>query len=97
MKTLQKIKEVLRAHKDELKRRYKVKELAIFGSFVRGEARKESDVDIIVDFYEVPDFLEFLNLEIYLEDILGMKVDLVRKEAVREEIKDEVLREAIPV
>ncbi len=97
MRTLQEIERILKEHIDEIRKEFKVKELSIFGSFARGEAGKCSDVDILVDFYEVPDFLEFLRLEIYLEEIIGVKVDLVRKDAIREEIKDEVLKEAVPV
>lgn len=72
-----------------------MKEIAIFGSFVRSEQKRGSDIDILVDFYEVPDLLEFLNLERYLERILRKKIDLVRKPAVRRELKRKISSEAI--
>ncbi|WP_423792285.1 nucleotidyltransferase family protein [Methanocaldococcus indicus] len=94
MKTLSEIKEILRKHKNELKERYKVKSIAIFGSYARGEQKETSDIDILVEFYETPDLIEFVDLKYYLEDILGLKVDLVTKNALHPMIKDEILKEA---
>jgi len=51
MKTLEEIKKILRQHKTELKEKYGVKEIGIFGSYVRGEQKKKSDIDILVEFY----------------------------------------------
>ena len=62
MRNLTEIKRILNAHKDEIKRKYKVKEIGIFGSFVRGEQRKDSDIDIFVEFEEVPDLFKFIEL-----------------------------------
>jgi uncharacterized protein len=95
MKSLKEIREILAEHKGELKKKYKVKEISIFGSFVRGEQKKTSDVDILVEFEEVPDLLKFIELERYLENILRIEVDLVRKQAVRPELKDVIFKEAI--
>jgi len=97
MKTLKEIKEILSAHKEELKRRYKIKEIMIFGSYVRNEQKKRSDVDILVDFYEVPDLLKFIEVERHIEEILGVKVDLVPKPALRPEIRDNILSEVVAV
>jgi predicted nucleotidyltransferase len=52
MKTLEEIKKILKQHKRELKEKYGVKEIGIFGSYVRGEQKKKSDIDILVEFYE---------------------------------------------
>lgn len=96
MKSLQEINEILRLHKDELKEKYKIKEIGIFGSYVRGEQKKRgSDIDIIVEFEEedVPGLLKFIEIERYLERLLRKKVDLVRKEAIRPELKDLILKE----
>ena len=79
MKTLSEIKEILRRHKEILKKKYKVKSIAIFGSYARGEQKGTSDIDILVEFYKTPDLIEFVDLKYYLEDILGIKVDLVTK------------------
>lgn len=97
MKTLKEIKEILSNHKRELEDKYKIKEIRIFGSYVRNEQEKSSDVDILVDFYEVPDLFKFIEIEEYLANILGIKVDLVRKPVVRVELRDKILSEAIEV
>ena len=95
IKTLDEIRKILEQQKDFLRDKYKVKEISIFGSFVRGEQKKTSDVDILVEFYETPDLLTFLELERFLEELLGIKVDLVRKPALRKEIREQVLQEAL--
>jgi len=97
MKSLQEIRAILSAHKEKSKKRYKVKEMGIFGSFVRGEQEEGSDIDILVEFEEVPDLLKFIELERYLEEILRIKVDLVRKSAIRPELKEIILKEMVEV
>jgi len=97
MKTIEEIKEVLRERKEELRVKYKVKELGIFGSYVRGEENEESDLDILVEFYETPSLLKFINLENYLSDLLGRKVDLVMKKALKPNIGKAILREVIQI
>ena len=82
MKTLDEIKGILTQHKEELADRYKVREIGIFGSYVRGEQREKSDLDILVKF-EQPIGLEFVELADFLEHILGMRVDLVSKGAIK--------------
>lgn len=81
MKTLEQIKETLRKHKKELKRKFGVKEIGIFGSYVRNEQTEVSDVDILVDF-ERPIGWEIVDLKEHLEKILSVKVDLVPKGGV---------------
>jgi len=95
MKTVEEIKEILKEHKEEVSRKYKVSEIGIFGSFVRGEQKKRSDLDILVEYEDIPDLLEFVNLERYLQRLLRKKVDLVRKEAIRPELKDRILKEVV--
>lgn len=97
MKTLDEIKKILSAHKRELEEKYKIKEIKVFGSYVRNEQKKRSDVDILVDFYELPDLFKFIEIEEYLESILGIKVDLVRKPVLRVELRDKILSEAIEI
>ena len=82
MKTLDEIKNILAQHKEELRQKYKVKEIGIFGSYVRGEQKRKSDVDILVEFKE-PIGLEFIELAEFLESILEVKVDLVSKGAIK--------------
>lgn len=95
MMNLKEIERILAEHKEELYRKYKIKEIGIFGSFVRGEGKKESDVDILVEFEEVPGLIKFIEIEEYLSKLLGRKVDLVRKPAIRKELKDQILKEVV--
>ena len=95
MKTLVEIKKILTKHKAEVQEKYKVSELGIFGSFVRGEQRKRSDIDILVEFGELTDVFLLIDLEDYLRKILKKKVDLVRKGAIRPELKEIISREVV--
>ncbi len=97
MKSYKKMAEILKQHKNELAKKYKVKEIGMFGSYVRGEQKKRSDVDILIEFEEVPDLFKFLELERYLERLLGLRVELVRKKALREELKDIILSEVVNI
>jgi len=93
MEKVEEIKRVLAGHKRELRQRFKVKSIGVFGSFVRGEERKASDVDILVEFVEPVGFFEFIALEDYLSGLLGVRVDLVSKKALKPRIGERVLKE----
>jgi predicted nucleotidyltransferase len=95
MTGLKEIKAKLSAHKNELSRKYNVKEIGIFGSYAREAQREGSDIDILVAFEKIPGLLKFLELENHLSDILGIEVDLVRKEAIREELKETILQDTV--
>ena len=95
MKTLEEIKDILKRHKEEVIREYKVKEIGIFGSIVRGEQKKRSDIDILVEYDELPDLLKLIELERHLQRILRKKVDLVEKHGIRPELKDRILKEVV--
>lgn len=95
MKTLDEIKNILAQHKEKLADRYKVKEIGIFGSYVRGEQNKRSDLDILVEFKEPIGLFEFMDLEEHLGSLLETKVDLVSKKALKPHIGEYILREAI--
>lgn len=95
MKTLEEIKGIVSTNMDTLKARYKVKELGVFGSYVREEQKKKSDIDILVEYTETPDMFEFLDLEEYLSDVLGAKVDLVTKSALKPYIGKRILEEVV--
>ncbi|MEW6203297.1 MAG: nucleotidyltransferase family protein [bacterium] len=82
MKTVEEIKNILKKHKADLRERYKVKEIGIFGSFVRGDHREGSDLDVLVDFEE-PIGLDYVEMADFLESILGEKVDLVSRGAIK--------------
>lgn len=94
---LTKIKKILAGCKKKLKKEFKVKEISIFGSLVRGEQKKKSDIDVLVDFEEGADLFDLVGLALYLEKKLGQKVDVVPRRALRREIKSSVLKEAIPL
>lgn len=87
----------LRKHLPELQERYGVRSLGIFGSFVRGEQRKRSDVDILVEFDRAPTLFGFIDLRDYLTDLLGVKVDLVMKSALKPAIGRHILAEVVSV
>jgi uncharacterized protein len=77
-----------------LEEKYNVESLALFGSYVRAEQHAGSDLDILVDFREKPDLFTFIRLELFLEDALGVSVDLVMKDALKPHIGEQILREA---
>jgi len=92
------IANMLRTHLSEIKERFKVKEIGIFGSYIKGKAKKRSDVDILVEFeQEGETFDNYMELKFFLEKIFKRKVDLVIKNALREEIREEILIEAVYV
>ena len=96
-KSIEEIKEILKEHKEEVSRKYKVSEIGIFGSFVRGEQKKRSDLDILVEFDEenIPSLLKLIEMERYLQRLLRKKVDLVMKSSIRPELKDIILKEVV--
>ena len=95
MKTLEDIKQWLVQHQSVLQERYQVSKLGIFGSYVRHEQTETSDVDVLVEFSKTPSLLKFINLENYLSDNLGVKVDLVHKAGLKPRIGDRILAEVI--
>jgi uncharacterized protein len=80
-----------------LREKYQVEKLGVFGSVVRGDNTAESDVDILVEFSAPVGFFHFIRLENYLTQILGKKVDLISLKALKAVIKEDVLKEAIYV
>ena len=95
--TLEKIERVLIKQKKEIKKKFKVKNIGIFGSYIRGEQNKKSDIDILVEFDEPIDFFLFLELEEKLSQILDLKVDLIMKKALKPGIGKYILKEVVYV
>lgn len=95
--SLEQILESLRAQLPELRERYRVRNLWVFGSYVRGQARKRSDVDILVEFERAPTLFEFVRLEREIGGFAGMKVDLVMKSALKPAIGARILEEMVSV
>ena len=82
MKSLEEVKRIIDVYRKELEEKFKVKNIAIFGSYARGEQTPQSDIDIIVEFKE-PVGMLFIHLADFLEEILGIKVDLLTPEAIK--------------
>lgn len=95
MKKLAQIEEKIKASKQLLSQQYKVKKIGIFGSYALGRQKRNSDLDILVDFTETPDIFKFLRLEEYLRSLLGVRVDLTTPKALKALIKSKILKQAI--
>jgi predicted nucleotidyltransferase len=93
----EKVFQTLHEHLPELRKRYGVHEIWLFGSYFRSEQRKRSDLDVLVEFHRVPSLFEFVRLERYLSELLNIKVDLVMKSALKPAIGRHILEEAQPV
>ena len=97
MKNVEAIKRTLFEHKAELKEKFKVKNIGVFGSYVRGEQKGSSDVGVLIEFDDPVGLFEFMKLENYLSDLLGVKVDLVSKKALKPHIGERILEEVIMI
>lgn len=93
--SIDEIKKKLSEHKEELQKKYKIREIGLFGSFVKNEQNTKSDIDILVKFEVTPTLLKFISLENCLSDLLGIKVDLVMKRALKPTIGKTILEEVI--
>ena len=97
MTTLENLQAKLRGLLPTIAGRYHVASLALFGSYVRGDQNRGSDLDVLVTFSRIPGLLKFVELENTLSDELGVKVDLVMPEALKPEIGRRISAEAVPV
>lgn len=97
MKALDDIKETLRSLQEEVKEEYRAEIIGIFGSYARKEEKAGSDIDILVRFYEGATLFDFVGLADFLEERLNVKVDIVSERAIRQELKDQILKEVIMV
>ena len=88
---------LLAHHGAEIRRRFAVRDLALFGSLARGEARADSDIDILVDFEGRADFDRFMDLKFFLEELLDTPVDLVTRKGLRPQLRPSIEREAVHV
>ncbi|NOZ60515.1 MAG: nucleotidyltransferase family protein [Calditrichaeota bacterium] len=97
MKKLESLRKILAEHKDELISEYAVAKIGIFGSFVKNEQNENSDLDILVEFEKPIDLFTFVNFKNYLSDLLGVKVDLVMKKALKPKIGQRILEEVVEI
>ena len=95
MKTLNEIQELLHQYKPMIQEKYKVRELGIFGSYVRGEQNEESDVDVLIDYEEAPSLLQLIDLENFLTEHLGIKVEVVTKNGLKPKRRERILAQVI--
>ncbi|HBG91904.1 MAG: hypothetical protein A3J81_01975 [Nitrospirae bacterium RIFOXYB2_FULL_43_5] len=97
VRNVEEAKAILKEHKDEVIRKYRIIEIGIFGSFVRGEQKPRSDVDILVEFDDrnIPGLLKLSEMERYLRRLLKKKVDVVIKSGIRPELKKGILKEVV--
>ncbi len=97
MKTLAEIQTILTQTKPELQEKYQIRQIGIFGSYVRGEQNQDSDLDILVEFDSEFRFglLTFCEIENYLSEILEIPVDLVTKDGLKPQIGKQILQEVV--
>lgn len=93
MKTFEEIREIIGKNKGELKNQYGVKEIGIFGSYVRGKQKDVSDLDILIELEKPIGFVKFMKLEKRISEIIGIRVDLVTKKALKPYIGRRILQE----
>ena len=95
MTSLDAVKRCLTDQKSLLKNKYHISKVGIFGSYVRGEQRNESDVDILIDYDEAPSLISLIEMENMLSDLLGMKVDIVTSKGLKPQIRQHILDEVV--
>jgi uncharacterized protein len=95
MKTRTEVLDILRSVKGELRERYHVERIALFGSYARKEQGEESDIDVLVAFGPGADLFDFVGLSQYLEEKLGRGVDVVPETSLRPEIRRQVMRDLL--
>ena len=95
MTSIEEIKQIIKENMALLDHKYNVKSIGVFGSYARKEQKNGSDVDILVEFNKPIGLFKFLELEEYLASIIGEKVDLVSKKALKPRIGKRILKEAV--
>lgn len=91
------IRDTLQQLEEEIRTKYKARIVGVFGSYVRGEQREKSDIDILVRFFDGATLFDLSGFGIFLEEKLGIKVDLVSERAVREELREKIMEEVVPI
>ncbi len=93
--TTEQILDRLRELKPEMIKKYRVKEIRLFGSIVRNKQHPDSDIDILAEFEDEADLFDLTGLAIFLEDVFQCRVDVVSRRALRDELKQKILNEAV--
>lgn len=94
---LERIIKTLRGSEEQIRKEYKAEIIGVFGSYVRGEQKARSDIDILVRFLEGATLFDLVGLGDFLEEKLKVKVDIVSERAIRQELKDRILQEVVKV
>ena len=97
MKKLKQIRKILASSKAELRKKYNVRGLGIFGSYARGEQKKSSDVDILIKFSPNATLFDFVGEGNYLEEKLKIKVDVVSEKGIRPEWRSNIIKGALKI
>lgn len=95
MRKLNELKKILQDHKATLKDEFGVIEIGLFGSYTKGNQKKDSDVDVLVEFEKTIDLFAYVHLKNHLSDLLGVNVDLVTKKALKPKIGERILSETV--
>ena len=93
MKTIKGIEKIIQSHKQELTEKYGLITIGVFGSYVRGDHDSKSDLDVLVEVRRPMGFIKFIRLENHLTQLLGVKVDMVTKKALKPNIGKRILQE----
>ena len=93
--TLEEILSTLRAHLPELRQRHGIASIGVFGSYVRGEQRRSSDLDLLVEFERTPSLLQLSAMQREMGDLLGVSVDLVLRRTLKPAIGERILAEVV--
>lgn len=97
MKTLEEITQLLQADREYLRKRFRVSQMQVFGSYARGEPTINSDVDILIHYDRPPTLWMLGELRDYLTEVLGMPVDIVTEKGLKPRIREKVLTEAVKI
>ncbi len=93
MKTIEEIQELLKREKASLEEKYNISKLGIFGSYIRGEQKESSDLDILIEYKGKVSFFDILHLEEELTKLAGIKVDLVLKSGLKKFMGQQIMKE----
>lgn len=94
---LEEIKGALGSLGEQIRKEYKAEIIGLFGSYVRGEQNRESDVDVLVRFLEGATLFDFVGLADFLEERFSLDVDIVSERAIRPELREQILKEVVAV
>ena len=93
MKTFEEIKELLQKHKEEFREQYGLKGIGIFGSYIKGEQKEKSDLDILIELDKPIGFVRFMRFESALSQLVGVRVEMVTRKALKPHIGKRILQE----